>query len=58
MAGAVKDAYAPDVEVKIIYKGDIPGMPDPPNMAVNDLVVGKDITAEQLEEILTKLLPE
>lgn len=58
MAGAVKDAFAPDVEVKIIYKGDIPGMPDPPNMAVNDRVVGKDITAGQLEEIVSELLPE
>ncbi|WP_161486063.1 hypothetical protein [Desulfotomaculum copahuensis] len=58
MAGAVKDAYAPDVDVEIIYKGDMPGMPDPPNLAVEDRLLGKEITAEKLEEILMELLPD
>lgn len=58
LAGAVNDAYAPDVEVEIVYKGDLPGMPDPPNLAVGDNLLGKDVTAETLEQVLAELLPD
>ena len=59
LAGAAKDAYDPDVEVEVIfYKGDIPDMPVPPNIAVTDRLLGKDVTADKLEEILMELLPE
>lgn len=33
-------------------------MPDPPNLAVEDRLLGKEITAEKLEEILMELLPD
>lgn len=56
LAGAVRDAYAPNVDVEIIYKGDLTEMPMPPNMAVDDRVLGKEVTAEKLEEIIVQLL--
>ena len=58
LAGTVKDAYAPDVEVEVIYKGDIPDMPGPPNLTVEGRLLGKEVTAENLEEIISELLPE
>lgn len=58
MAGAVKDAFAPDVEVGVVYKGDIPDMPEPPNIAVEGRLLGKEVTAEKLEEIISELLTE
>ena len=57
LAGAVKDGYAPDVEVEVIYKGDMPDMPEPPNIAVGDRLLGREITAEKMEEIVSELLP-
>ncbi|MDA8335155.1 MAG: hypothetical protein M0Z41_09235 [Peptococcaceae bacterium] len=46
------------MQVEIIYKGDLPGMPAPPDIAVNDTLLGKNVTAGQLEKILMQLLPE
>jgi len=46
------------VKVEVIYKGDSPGMPDPPDLAVEDRLLGKTVTAEMLEELLMELLPE
>jgi len=58
LAGAVRDAFAPDVEVEVIYKGEMPDMPGPPDIAVEGRLLGRDITAEKLEEILMELIPE
>lgn len=58
LAGAVKDAYSPDVEVEVIYKGDLPDMPGPPDIAVEGRLLGKYIAAEKLEEIIMELIPE
>ena len=33
-------------------------MPSPPNMAVEDTLLGKEVTAEKLEYILMELMPE
>lgn len=33
-------------------------MPVPPNIAMEDKLLGKDITAGKLEEILMELIPE
>jgi len=45
------------VEVEVIYKGDMPDMPEPPNIAVGDRLLGREITAEKMEEIVSELLP-
>ena len=58
LAGAAKDTFAPNVEVQVIYKGELPDMPNPPNMAVENMLLGKEVTAEKLEETLAELLPE
>lgn|GEM_PF-4614278 len=58
MAGAVGDAFEPDVAVQIIHQGDRTEMPDPPNPAVDDRIPGKDVTAARREEILAEPLPE
>ena len=44
--------------VQVVYKGELPGMADPPNLAVDDRLLGKDVTAEALEKVLAELLPE
>ena len=32
-------------------------MPEPPNIAVGDRLLGREITAEKMEEIVSELLP-
>lgn len=55
MAGKVKDKYPNDVEIEIVYsgflgfghKGDVI---KPPNMAVDDKVLGSEVTFEDIEK--------
>jgi hypothetical protein len=42
----------------MLTRGDSPDMPDPPNLAVEDRLLGKNVTAEQLEKVLAELLPD
>ena len=55
MAGKVKDKYPNDVEIEIVYsgflgfghKGDVI---KPPNIAVDDKVLGSEVTFEDIEK--------
>ena len=55
MAGKVKDKYPNDVEVEIVYSGFL-GLGHkgdaikPPNIAVDDKVLGSEVTFEDIEK--------
>lgn len=58
MAGQVKEKYAPNVEVEVVYEG-MPGSedaPEPPNLAVDDEALGSKVTFEELKEIILEKL--
>ena len=61
MAGAVREKFAPDVKVEVIYKGLL-GIgtggdgPKPPNVFVDDVELGKSFTQEELEKVVAQKL--
>jgi hypothetical protein len=61
LAGKVKEKYPKDVEVEIIYSGFLgfghkENTIKPPNIAVDDKVLGSEVTFEDIEKgILEKL---
>jgi len=55
LAGKVKDKYPNDVEVEIVYSGFLGfghkgDAIKPPNIAVDDKVLGSEVTLEDLEK--------
>ena len=55
MAGRVKDKYPNDVEVEIVYSGFLgfghkEDAIKPPNIAVDDKLLGGEVTFEDLEK--------
>jgi hypothetical protein len=55
LAGKVKDKYPDDVEVEIVYSGFLgfghkEDAIKPPNIAVEDRVLGGEVTFEDLEK--------
>lgn len=55
LANLAKEAHESNVDVKLIYKGELSKMPEPPNLAVGGQLLGRDVTMEKLEEHLEKL---
>lgn len=62
MAGAVSEKFAPEVKVDVIYKGFL-GIGNkneegikPPNVYVDDVELGKNVTQEQLEMVVAEKL--
>lgn len=61
MAGKVKDKYPASVEVEIVYSGVLgfghkEGAIAPPNISVDDKVLGSEATFEDIEKaVLEKL---
>jgi len=57
LAGTVKDKYPDDVEVEIVYSGFL-GLGHkedaikPPNITVDDKVLGSDVTFEDIEKVI------
>jgi len=57
LAGRVKEKYPADVEVEVIYPdGSLEDVPKPPNIAVDDELLGSKMTFEDLEEIVLEKL--
>jgi len=58
LAGQVKEKYAPEVEVEVIYKGTpaSEGAPEPPNLGVDEEALGSKITLEEMEEMVLEKL--
>jgi hypothetical protein len=62
LAGKVKDKYSNDVEVEIVYSGFLGfghkgDAIKPPNITVDDKVLGSEVTLEDLEKaVLEKSL--
>ena len=57
MAGKVKDKYPNDVEVEVVYSGFLgfghkEDTIKPPNIAVDDKVLGSEVTFEDLEKAI------
>jgi hypothetical protein len=55
LAGKVKDKYPNDVEVEIVYSGFLgfghkEDTIKPPNIAVDDKVLGSEVTFEDIEK--------
>ena len=61
MAGKVKDKYPNDVEVEIVYSGFL-GLGHkedaikPPNIAVDDKILGSEATFEDIEKAVMEKL--
>ena len=62
MAGSVSEKFGPEVKADVIYKGflgignkDDEGI-KPPNVYVDDVELGKNVTQEQLETVVAKKL--
>jgi len=57
LAGKVKDKYPNDVEVEVVYSGFLgfghkEDTIKPPNIAVDDKVLGSEVTFEDLEKAI------
>lgn len=57
MAGKVKEKYPKDVEVETIYSGFLgfghkEDAIKPPNVAVDDKVLGSEVTFEDIESVI------
>jgi hypothetical protein len=55
LAGKVKDKYPNDVEVEMVYSGFLgfghkEDAIKPPNIAVDDKILGSEVTLEDLEK--------